>query len=69
MDVVCKHLGRGCVPEELLRVEGVLGQELAPGVQAPLGTGKMAFRHGEDELALDFGIDSDAPLLPMRVIG
>ena len=41
----------------------------APDVDAPLGTGKMTFRHGEDELALDFGVDPDAPLLPMRVIG
>jgi len=41
----------------------------APGVEAPLGTGWTAFRHGADRIELDFGIDPDQPLLPMRVIG
>ena len=41
----------------------------APNVDAPLGEGKMTFRHGEDRLDLDFGIDPQAPRLPMRVIG
>ena len=40
-----------------------------PGVNAPLGTGKVSFRHGDDELALDFDIDPEATPLPMRVIG
>jgi hypothetical protein len=41
----------------------------APGVEAPLNTGKMKFQHGEEKLDLDFGIDPQKPLLPMRVIG
>ena len=41
----------------------------APGVDAPLGSGRATFRHGEDTLGLDFGIDADAAPLPMRVIG
>lgn len=41
----------------------------APGVEAPLGTGKMVFRRGDDEVRLDFGIDPEKPLIPMRVIG
>jgi len=41
----------------------------APGVDGPLGTGRVTFRHGEDVLELDFDVDSDAEPLPMRVIG
>ena len=41
----------------------------APGVHAPLGTGRATFRHGADTLTLDFDIDPDAAPLPMRVIG
>jgi len=41
----------------------------APGVYAPLGTGKLSFCHNEDTLELDFDIDPDDPPLPMRVIG
>ena len=41
----------------------------APGVDAPLGTGKVTLRHGADELALDFDIDPTTEPLPMRVIG
>ena len=41
----------------------------APGVDAPSGTGTMVFRHTDHELRLDFGIDPDKPLIPMRVIG
>jgi hypothetical protein len=41
----------------------------APGVEAPLGTGRMTFQHGDDRLELDFGVDGETPQLPMRVIG
>ena len=42
----------------------------APGVDAPLGTGRMEFRRaGEEMVELDFGVDPQAPLPPMRVIG
>ncbi len=41
----------------------------APGVEAPLGTGRASFRHNGDTLELDFDIDPTAPPLPMRVIG
>lgn len=41
----------------------------APGVEAFLGTGRVAFRHGKEELVLDFGVDPQASLMPMRVIG
>ena len=41
----------------------------SPGAQAEVNTGRMVFRHGGSEHALDFGIDPDAPMIPMRVIG
>ena len=41
----------------------------APGVDAPMGTGKMTFRRGDQEVRLDFGVDPAKPLLPIRVIG
>lgn len=41
----------------------------APGVEGAVGTGRVVFRRDGDELALDFGVDPDKPLLPMRVIG
>lgn len=42
----------------------------APGVDAPAdGAGKMVFRRGEQEVNLDFKVDSSKPLIPMRVIG
>ena len=41
----------------------------APGVEAPLGTGRMTFQQGDDRLELDFGVDGETPQLPMRVIG
>ncbi len=41
----------------------------APGVDAPAGTGRMTFRRGDHELRLNFGIDPDKPLMPIRVIG
>ena len=40
-----------------------------PGVDAPLCTGHVSFSHGTDTLSLDFGVDSEAVPLPMRVIG
>ena len=41
----------------------------APGVKAELNTGRMHFSHNDQSFELDFGIDPDAPLAPMRVIG
>ena len=41
----------------------------APGAQGDVNTGKVVFRHGEDEVQVDFEIDPDKPLMPMRVIG
>ena len=41
----------------------------APGARAELNTGRIRYRHGEAELELDFGLDAEAPLPPMRVIG
>jgi hypothetical protein len=41
----------------------------APGVEAALGTGRVAFHRGAKRLELDFGVDSKSPMLPMRVIG
>lgn len=40
-----------------------------PGVDAPLHTGRATFRHGDEHIELDFGIDPTAETLPMRVIG
>ncbi len=41
----------------------------APGAAAACGTGRIAFRHGNDALELDFGVDATHPTVPMRVIG
>jgi hypothetical protein len=41
----------------------------APGVEAPLGAGRIAFRRGDERLDLDFEVDPRKPMLPMRVIG
>ena len=41
----------------------------APGVDAPMGTGRMSFSHGDLEVRLDFGVDASKPLIPIRVIG
>lgn len=40
-----------------------------PGVDAPLGSGRIALEHDGERLDLDFGLQPGAPLLPMRVIG
>jgi hypothetical protein len=41
----------------------------APGVTAAVGAGVVHFRHGGEELVVDFEVDPDEPLLPMRSIG
>jgi len=41
----------------------------APGVEGPLGTGRVTLQQGTDRLELDFGVDPAKPMLPMRVIG
>lgn len=41
----------------------------APEAQAEVNTGRMRFGSGEDIVEVDFGIDPDQPLMPMRVIG
>ena len=41
----------------------------APGVTAPLGSGRVAFRRGSASLELDFGVDPEKTMLPIRVIG
>ncbi len=41
----------------------------APGVEGAVGTGRVVFRRDEEELELDFGVDPQGPMLPMRVIG
>ena len=41
----------------------------APGVDAPMGTGRMTFSRGDQEVRLDFGVDDSKPLIPIRVIG
>jgi hypothetical protein len=41
----------------------------SPHAQADLNTGKMVFAKGDEKLELDFGVDPDGPLIPMRVIG
>ncbi|MBI2506425.1 MAG: hypothetical protein HYW07_24680 [Candidatus Latescibacteria bacterium] len=41
----------------------------APGVSALPGTGQMRFCRGAQEVRLDFGIDPQQPMIPMRVIG
>jgi hypothetical protein len=40
-----------------------------PGIDAPLGTGVVVIRHGDEELRLDFDVDENKPMIPMRVIG
>tara|TARA_B100001250_G_scaffold181259_1_gene155947 strand:- start:5630 stop:7456 length:1827 start_codon:yes stop_codon:yes gene_type:complete len=41
----------------------------APGVSAPLNKGIIQFQNKYHSVKLDFGIDSNQPLIPMRVIG
>ncbi|MEE2627470.1 MAG: hypothetical protein VX670_03175, partial [Candidatus Latescibacterota bacterium] len=41
----------------------------APGVEAALGTGKIRFARGNDAVEVDFDVDPNKALLPMRVIG
>ncbi|MBQ34859.1 MAG: hypothetical protein QGI32_22500 [Candidatus Latescibacteria bacterium] len=41
----------------------------APEAEAEMGTGRMRFGSGEDVVEVDFGIDPELPLMPMRVIG
>ena len=41
----------------------------APGVEAALGTGKIRFARGDDAVEVDFDVDPNKALLPMRVIG
>jgi hypothetical protein len=41
----------------------------APGVAAPVNTGRMHFISGDASLTLDFGIDPASTPIPMRVIG
>jgi hypothetical protein len=41
----------------------------APGVSAALNTGKVSFSRGGERLEVDFGVDPETPLPPMRVIG
>lgn len=41
----------------------------APWVKASLDTGRVVFRRGAEQLELDFEMDPDKPMLPIRVIG
>jgi hypothetical protein len=41
----------------------------APEAEAELHTGRMRFGRGEDVVDVDFDIDPDQPMMPMRVIG
>jgi len=43
--------------------------EGAGGTHAEVETGRMRFVHGEDVVDVDFGLDPDSELIPMRVIG
>jgi hypothetical protein len=40
-----------------------------PGIEAPLGTGVIMFEQGDKMVRLDFEVDQDAEMIPMRVIG
>ena len=40
-----------------------------PGISAPLNTGRMKFENEYHSIKLDFGVDLNEPLMPMRVIG
>jgi hypothetical protein len=41
----------------------------SPNAKGTLGTGKVVFEWGGDEVALDFEVDTSAELMPMRVVG
>lgn len=41
----------------------------APTAHGELNTGNVVFRYGGDEVNVDFGIDPEKPMIPMRVIG
>ena len=40
----------------------------APGVETPLGAGRVRFAHGNDAVEVDSDVDPNKALLPMRVI-
>ena len=41
----------------------------SPNASRELGTGKVRFEWGGDVVDVDFEVDGDAELIPMRVIG
>jgi hypothetical protein len=41
----------------------------SPNASGELGTGKVRFEWGGDVVDVDFEVDGDAELIPMRVIG
>ncbi|MBT3605758.1 MAG: hypothetical protein HN521_22060, partial [Candidatus Latescibacteria bacterium] len=40
-----------------------------PGIEAPLGKGVVRFEQGDDTVVLDFEVDENKEMIPMRVIG
>ena len=60
--------GEHCIDGEAIDYDAYPLYE-ALGVEAPLGSGRMCFRRGDAVFELDFGVDPEAPLMPMRVIG
>lgn len=41
----------------------------SPHAEADVGTGMMVFRHEADAVEVDFGVEAEAEMIPMRVIG
>ena len=41
----------------------------SPNAEGEVGTGVVKFRYGEDEVVVDFGVDPESAMIPMRVIG
>ena len=66
LDIV--HGGAHRIDGEVVDYDAYLLYE-APGVEAALGRGKIRFARGDDAVEVDFDVDPNKALLPMRVIG
>ena len=61
------HGGRHLINDELVDYNYDLYE--APGVVAPLNSGKIEFENNNYSVKLDFALDKNKELMPMRVIG
>jgi len=60
--------GQHCINGEPIAYDGWKLYD-APEAQAELNSGIVHFTHGNESLTLDFAVDPDGEMIPMRVIG